>query len=201
MKLLGKSTQYEHVVAFMKDELAETDLTPHEQELVKRWNEAWTLMRSGKSTADAAAILMKRFTGLDGKPLSRATAYRDCSNAISMFGDFSVSTKDGIKHLTTEMVRDASVIARAKNNEDGMIKAALAIARINGVNTTDPDLPDMSKLDPHTYVMQMDPLTIKAFHHLIKTGRIDLQMLADAMNELAETVEYEMVKEVPGGDS
>lgn len=194
MKLLGKTTTYEHIAAYMRDELAETDLSVHEQLLVQRWNEAWTLMRSGKSMADASAILMKRFS-VDGKPLSRATAYRDCSNAISLFGDIAQSTKDGIKHLTTELVRDAAVIARAKNNEDGMMKAALAIAKINGVNTTDPDLPDFSKLEPNTYVFQLDPLTVKAIEHLIRTGRIELSMLTDAMNELAETVEFVEVKD------
>jgi hypothetical protein len=193
MKLLGKSSTYEHIAAFMRDELAETDLTPHEQLLVQRWNEAWTLMRSGKSMADAAAILMKRFT-VDDKPLSRATAYRDCSNAISLFGDIAQSTKDGIKHLTTEMIRDAHVIARAKNNEDGMIKAALAIAKINGVNTTDPDLPDFSKLEPNTYVFELDPLAARAIEHLIRTGRIELSLITDAMNELAETVDFVEVK-------
>jgi hypothetical protein len=193
MKLLGKTSSYEHIAAYMRDELAETELSDHEQLLVQRWNEAWTLMRSGKSMADAAAILMKRFS-VEGKPLSRATAYRDCSNAISLFGDIAQSTKEGIKHLTTEIVRDSITIARAKNNEDGMRNGALAIAKINGVNTTDPDLPDFSKLEPNTYVFQLDPLAAKAIEHLVRTGRIELSMITDAMTELAETVDFVEVK-------
>lgn len=197
MKLLGKSPQYASIVAYLHDEKAETDLTDHEKALLNRWNEAFTLMRNYKSSADTAAILMKRFPGL-----SRATAYRDISNAIAMFGNITESTKEGIKHLSTEMVRDAFVIAKAKNNEDAMIKAAVAIAKINGVNITDPDLPDFSKLEPHTYQQILDPVTAKAFQLLIKTGRIDFNMLVEAMQEVAEdAVIIEETKQLPDANS
>ena len=189
MKLVGKTSSYQNVMAFMTDELAESELTDHEKQLVTRWNEAWTLIRNYNTTADAVAIMMKRFPGL-----SRASAYRDCSNAISLFGDISKSTKEGIKHLATEMIRDGGNVARAKNNEDGMIKAGIAIARVNGVNVTDPDLPDFSKLEPNTYEFKLDPLTEKAIMHLIKSGRIDLTMIVEAMQEIAETVEFEEIK-------
>lgn len=165
----------------MKDELAESELTGHEQQMMIRWNEAFTLMRKYTSTADAAAILMKRFPGL-----SRATAYRDCANAVSLFGDISVAKKEGIRHLTTEMIRDAYAIARAKNNEDGMIKAAVAIAKVNGVNLNDPDTFNWEELEPHTYELGMDEQMISALRSMIKGGKIDLTMVVDAMNSQAE---------------
>jgi len=39
--------------------------------------------------------------------------------------------------------------------------------------------------------------------HLIKTGRIDLGMIVEAMQEIAETVPYEMVvpKELPPNEA
>src|SRR5690554_846482 len=128
MRLIGKVSQYDKIVAYLKNPDSDSsELTAKEQEMLNRWDEAFTLLRNYNSTADAAAILMKRFPGL-----SRATAYRDCASAISLFGDISQSKKEGIKHLTTEIARDAIAIARIKNNEDGMLKGAKVIADING---------------------------------------------------------------------
>lgn len=181
MKLLAKVSQYERIVAYMANPEAElSELSEKDKEVLDRWMEAFTMQRNYKSTADAAALLMKRFPGL-----SRAQAYRDCSNSVSLFGDISTSTKDGIKHLTSEMVKDAFNIARLKNNEDGMIKAALAIAKINGVNVTDPDLPDFSKLEPHTYVLGLPDTLIKVLTEMAKGGKMDLTQVVNNMSNFA----------------
>lgn len=197
MKLLGKATHYDRIVAYMKDENAEVDLTAHEKSMLDRWMEAFTLMRNYNSTADTAAILMKRFPGL-----SRATAYRDCSNAISLFGDISKSTKEGIRHLTTEIIRDAIELARSKNDGANMIKGAVAIARVNGVNDTDPDLPDFELLEPHTYELGLDDKMIGALRSMIAGGKVDLGMIVDAMSAGAVDAEYvEEPKQLPNGNS
>lgn len=181
MKLLGKKTSYDKVLAFMKDELAESELTEHEQQMVIRWNEAFTLMRKFMSAADAAAILMKRFPGL-----SRATAYRDIANAISLFGDISATKKDGIRHLSTEMIKDAYAIALARNDADAMIKAAVAIAKVNGVNINDPDTFNWAELEPHKYVLGIDEKMQKALQSMIRGGKIDLTMFVDAVAAQAD---------------
>jgi hypothetical protein len=191
-KLLGKSGSYEKIVAFMKDDKAEVELTDHEKGLVTRWMEAFTLMRNYNTTADAVAILMKRFPDL-----SRATAYRDCANAISLFGDISKSTKEGIRHLTTEIVKDALTMARAMNDPGEMRLCALAIARIQGVNDTDADAFNWEELEPHTYELAIDDVMLKALRFLIKGGKIDLTMVVDAMNATAEdAVIIEDAKEI-----
>ena len=185
MKLLGKTSHYDKILAYMKNPNAEiSELTDHEREMLDRWNEAFSLMRNYNTTADAAAILMKRFPGL-----SRATAYRDCSNAISLFGDISKSTKEGIRHLSTEITRDAIQIARIKNNEDAMIRGAESIAKINGVNINDPDLPDFDQLEPHTYELSLPDNAIRALQYMIASGKIDLNGLVNTMAETAEDAE------------
>lgn len=182
MRLIGKVSQYDKIVAYLKNPDAEaSDLTLKEQQMLDRWNEAFTLLRNYNSTADAAAILMKRFPGI-----SRATAYRDCAAAISLFGDISRSTKDGIKHLTTEISLDAINIARIKNNEDSMLKGAKIIADINGVNTTDPDLPDFSRLEPHTYVLGMPEEFVSVMKQMISGGKIDLTQMVNNVASNAE---------------
>ncbi|WP_090500559.1 hypothetical protein [Pedobacter terrae] len=153
-----------------------------------RWQEAFTLQRNGHSTADSAALLMKRFPGL-----SRATAYRDCANALSLFGDIAQSTKQGIKHLATEIVKDAIGIARIKNNEVAMIQGAKEMASINGVNTVDPDLPDFSKLEPNTYNISLPQNVISALQSMITGGHINLGGLVNEMSKHAD--EAEIIKD------
>jgi hypothetical protein len=196
MKLLD-SSNYENIIAYMQSnesqDLTVSGLTEHEQQLCIRWNEAWTLIRNYHSTSDAAAILMKRF------PISRATAFRDCANAMSLFGDLNKSNKEGIKHLSTEMIKDGAKIHRAMNDGDGLIKAGVAIAKVNGVNVTDPDLPDFKKLEPHTFNIVLDDLATRAIHYLISTGRIDLTLVSEAMQIVAEDVEFTEVKKIGDG--
>jgi hypothetical protein len=187
MKLIGKVSHYENIIAFMRDPTGDNSkLTEHEKQLVLRWNEAWTMLRDYHSTADAAAILMKRFPGL-----SRATAYRDCADAISLFGDISKSSKEGIRHLATEITRDAIRIAKGKDNEDGMMKGANNLAKINGVNDNDPDLPDFSLLESHTYEFGLPPNAMAVLQNMLTGGKIDLTEMVNEMGKHADEVEVD----------
>lgn len=182
MRLLGKVSQYDKIASYMLDPEATIEgLTEHDKDTLDRWQEAFTMLRNYKSTADAAALLMKRYPGL-----SRATAYRDCANSIKLFGDISGSSKDGLRHLAIEMVRDGAAIARATNDSKGLIRAGLAIERIGGINKTDPDIPDFSKLEPHQYVLGLPPTLIQMLETMGKTGRIDLTQVVENMSHFAQ---------------
>lgn len=184
MRLIGKISSYDRIIAYLKDPDANIDqLTDNERKMLERRMEAWTLIRNYSSHADAAAILMKRFPGI-----SRATAYRDCADAVSMFGDISRATKEGIRHLSSEIARDAINIARIKNNEDAMLKGAKALADINGVNTIDPDVPDFSALEPHVYELALPPEFVNAFQNLISGGRVDFSSFVNSI-DFAEDAE------------
>jgi hypothetical protein len=198
MKLLGKTSHFERIQAFMRDRLAESELTEHEMMLINRWNEAFTLIRNYNSTADAVALLMKRFPGL-----SRASAYRDCSNAISLFGDIAKSTKEGIRHLSTEIVRDSISMARDANDYTEMRLGAKDMASINGVNLTDPDMFNFDEMEPHTYDVKLDPMSQQALLMMIKGGKVDLGTLVSNMGDHAEDAEIidESSKALENGDS
>lgn len=186
-KLIGKVSQYDRIIAYMTNPDAElSELSAHDQEVLNRWMEAFTMLRNYKNTYDTAALLMKRFPGL-----SRAQAYRDCANSVSLFGDISGSSKEGIRHLSTEIVKDAIVMARAKNNEDGMIKGALAIAKINGVNDNDPDLPNFALLEPHEYVLGLPDQLIGLLLEMGKNGKMDLTQVVNNMRHFAIDAEVE----------
>lgn len=182
MRLIGKQSHYERILAYLKDpDGTDDDLTDKEKEMVTRWMEAFTLQRNYTSASDAAAILMKRFPNI-----SRATAFRDCSAALSLFGDLNKATKEGIRHLATEITKDAINIARVKNNEDAMMKGAKNIAQINGVNLTDPDMPDFNDLEPHTYNITLPPAALQVIMGMVKGGRVDLTDMVKQMQNIAE---------------
>lgn len=185
MKLLGKISAYEKIVAYLKNENAvETDLTAHEKSKLDRCMTAFTLIRNYNSIADTAAILMKMYPGL-----SRATAYRDCADSQNMFGDFSRASKEAIRHLSTEIVRDALILAKAKNDYKVMILAAEKIALINGVNILDPEMPDFSKFEPNTYKMGLPQPVVNLLIQMTNAGVVDLSMVTDAMQNMAEEAE------------
>ena len=182
MRLIGKSSHYEKILAYLKDPDGEiTELSLKEQEMITRWMEAFTLQRNYNTPSDAAAILMKRFPGL-----SRPTAFRDCAAALALFGDLNKSTKEGIRFLATEITKDAINIARIKNNEDGMMKGAKNIAQINGVNLNDPDMPDFDQLEPNTYHINLPPAALQVVMGMIKGGKVDLGSMVTKMQDTAE---------------
>jgi len=182
MKLLGSVSKYEKIVAYMSNPDAQvTDLTEHEQYMLQRWTSAYTMQRAYKSIPDTAAILMKLYPGL-----SRATAFRDCRDSISLFGDISKSTKEGIRNLAMEMVKDGAAIHKAKQDGDGLIKAGNTLAKVGGVNITDPDLPDFTKLEPHQYVLGLPDQLVNLLIEMGKTGRIDLTQVVNNMGNFAE---------------
>lgn len=198
MKLLGKTSHFERIQAFMRDRLAESELTEHERLLINRWNEAFTLIRNYNSTADAVALLMKRFPGL-----SRAQAYRDCSNSVSLYGDIAKSTKDGIRHLSTEIMKDAISMARDANDYAEMRLGAKDMASINGVNLTDSEMFKFDELEPNTYEVTLDPMSMTALQVLIKGGHIDLGTMVSNMGDRAEDAQIveDETKELGNGDN
>jgi len=185
MKLIGKLSKYDKIIAYMTNPDGElSELTEHEQQTLDRWQEAFTMLRNYKNTPDTVAILMKRFPGL-----SRATAFRDCRDAVSLFGDISKSTKEGIRFLSMEMIKDGAAIARAKNNEDGLIRAGVSLAKVGGVNVTDPDLPDFAKLETHKYVLGLPAQMVSMLQAMSKTGKIDLTQVVNNMSNFAQDAE------------
>lgn len=181
MRLIGKRSSYDSIVAYLKDPTGESQLTEKEREMLDRWMEAFTLVRNYSSYADAAAILMKRYPGM-----SRSTAFRACSQAESVFGDISKTRRDGIRFFASEVVRDAIQIARVKNNEAAMISGARALVEVTGANQEDPDMPDWNMLEPHTYEIALPEQYVAVLQQIASAGKIDLGELVNRASAVAE---------------
>lgn len=186
MRLIGKVSHYEKIMAYLTNPEGESeDLTETEKSMLERWLQAFTLQRNYTSVSSAAESLQKLFPDI-----SRATAYRDCAASLSLFGDINKSTKEGIRHLATEIIKDAITLAKSALDYDGMMKGATAMAKVNGVNLIDPDMPDFEKLAPHTYTINLPANALDALMTMVKGGRVDLTSVVDKMRNAAQEVEF-----------
>lgn len=182
MKLLGKISSYDRIVAHLKKPAGTVSpLTAHEEYMLERWQKAYSLIRNYSVRAEAAAMLMKLYPNI-----SRATAFRDVANSISLFGNISETTKEGIRHIAGEMIAEGYALAKIKNNEAAMIAAGEKYANVHGVNSNDPDIPDFEKLEPHTYEISLPPNAIAALQALVSNGSINLGGLVQEMAKHAE---------------
>ena len=167
--LIGNISVYQKIVNYMKDP-DNGDLTESEQTLVNRWIEAWTLMRENDSMARTVKIMQFKYPNM-----SRAQCYQDCANAISMFGDISKASKEGIRNLCSEIVKDAIRMARIQNKPGIMIQGAKELAMINGVNEVDVEAPNFALLEPHIYNIMLDDNSMKVLSKILNTkGVINL---------------------------
>ena len=182
MKLIGKISSYDKIVAHLKKPRGvASELTAHEEHMLERWQKAYSLIRNYTVRGEAAAIMMKLYP-----EISRATAFRDVANAISLFGNISETTKEGIRHMAGEMIAEGFALAKIKNNEVAMIAAGEKYANVHGVNSNDPDIPDFDKIEPHTYEISLPPNAIAALQAMVSNGAISLGGLVNEMGKHAE---------------
>lgn len=181
MKALGKVSQYDKLLAYMRDpDGNDSSLTDHDKHTLDRWLKAHSLCQA-HSMSDATAILMKLFPGL-----SRATAYRDCSNATSMLGDITRSTKEGYRHISLEWIKEAKAIATAERNAKEIKSCGLALAKVGGVNQIDPDTIDWSQVEDHTYEFGLPKEFMAALANIVSAGVVDLADMVNRMGDIAE---------------
>lgn len=186
MRLVGKVSHYDKIMAYLTNPEGESEeLTEKEKEMLDRWMEAFTMQRNYDSVSKSAEALQKRFPDI-----SRATAYRDCAAALSLFGDINKSTKEGIRHLATEITKDAIALARKGLDYEAMMRGASSMAKINGVNLIDPDMPDFDLLAPHTFNINIPANALDALMTMVKGGRVDLTSMVDKMRDSAQDVEF-----------
>ena len=188
MKLLDNPTSYDKILRYLEDPLADTHgLTDHELELAKRYQDAYVMYRDCKSRTDAAAKLMK----IHG--ISRAQAYRSVATAISLFGDAAKLTVDGARHLVSEILLEGINIARATGKPGIMIIGAAKLGK--AWNIENPVEEALKEMQPHTYILNLDPQSLLAFSKMINKGTINFD---DFINNLPiQDADFSEIKTEP----
>lgn len=174
MKLLDDPSSYDKILRYLEDPLAETNgLTDHELLLAQRYQDAYVMYRDCKSRTDAAAKIMKVHN------VSRAQAYRYVANAISLFGDAAKLTVDGARHLVTEIMLEGINMARAMGKPGIMIIGASKLGK--AWNIENPMEEALKEMQPHTYILNLDPASLLAFSKMVNKGTLNFQ---DFLNNL-----------------
>ena len=104
-------TALDRIKAAYLDDSAEARLSAEERLRKEQLEAAHGLLVNYHSLEQAVPLLMGRFT------LSRATAYRRCTEAIRLFGDVTRSYKDGIRHILYEYAMKVFQLAAGRKNE------------------------------------------------------------------------------------
>ncbi len=125
----------------------------------KRWQTAFTHKLEGglKSDREVVEFLKKEYN------ISEAQAYRDIANANLLFGDVRKSNKECERYIASENAK--AVFAKAMKmfeetkNIDWYyvaIEQQKIHYKVNVLEKDDPDLPDASKINPPTQILQIN---------------------------------------------
>lgn len=190
MKLLDDPTSYDKILKYLEDPSGNTHgLTKHELALAQRYQDGYVMYRDSKSRTDAAAKLMK----VHG--CSRAQAYRYVATGISLFGDAAKLTVDGARHLVTEILLEGINMARSLGKPGIMIIGASKLGK--AWNIENPLEEALKELQPHTYILNLDPQSLLQFSQMINKGTINFE---DFLNNLpVQDADFSEEENEPGG--
>lgn len=150
-------TTFDRIRASYLQEGAESRLTKADLARRDELEGAHALLTQYHSLEQAAKITSERYQ------LSRATAYRRCTEAIRLFGDVTRAYKDGIRHILYEMSMKVFQLAAGRKNEyklpDPDLKAMNAaiknMAMLKGLDKEDTNALTPDMLAHKTYVVNI----------------------------------------------
>lgn len=154
MKNISLDTTYDRIFHSYRHD--HVKLTANQEEIKKRWEAAYSLMVNYHSREQAIPMLRSKFE------ISVSQAHRDINNCLRLFGDVAKSNKEGIRNILYEYsMKTFQLAASCKPPDIGeMNKSISLMIKLKGIDKDDPDLPDFSKLEPHTYIIANDPKTL-----------------------------------------
>jgi len=167
-------------------------LPPQLMEMHKRWACAFTLMGENHFRSDrfVAKQLMTLFD------IAEMTAYRDIAASKKLYGDSRRSNKDAERYLASENAKELFAKAWAMFQATKKYQWYVAAvsqqklhARVNGLDRDDPDLPDPSKINPPTQILQINIDFIKSefARHIDPKAKHKLNELLAKIDDLIES--------------
>ena len=148
---------------------------------------AFKLLIDGERTSgEVVQALMEEF-GIKNE----VTAYARIRDAKALFGDVVKANRQVEAHI--QYMRAEAIYKKAMDNEDleTALKAVDTMAKIRGLDKEDLSGIDPSKLEPHTYEVQLDPRMAAFVTSLLQMGRVNL---TEALGDIPEA---DVVSSVP----
>lgn len=156
--------------------LRNAKLSERQEEYRKRIEHAYALLQTGYSRSGVVKI-MARINGITEREI-----YRIISDALTLFGDLYKTNKEVMRVLISQQLDDTYRLAKMKGDVDGMHKALLAKAKVNGL------MNDMGKDAP--------PLILPS---IVFTS--DASVLKNQNKELVDVEDIEFTEEISSGIS
>ena len=159
------------------------ELSDKETEICSRWESAFALLCKHK----LKSIAIKKYVAIN--KVSDRQAYFDFKNAERVFTPIQKYNKEFIRLVIIEScMRDIQESEkRAKKAQSSsewstimQIKdrAEKRIIKASGLDQYDPNLPDFSKLQPHTYDIKLPEKVKNLFKNMIGKGVVDITALS-----------------------
>lgn len=146
-------------------------LTPDQQELLKRIDHAWALIadtKEIKTDVEKTDVLRYKY----GVALN--TAYQYLAWARELYGDIQEGNKSAHRAVIYAYAVEAFRMGVLTKNAAAMASAVAQMVKIMGLDRDEPEMPDFSKIKPPTIVLGLPEETQKQLLILVQAGVVDL---------------------------
>lgn len=157
-------------------------LSEKQNEIRIRVYKAWNLMINYHSKEQAMTVIMNEYS------CSRAQAYRNVSDAMSIFGNPIVNQKEAEKYLLNEDLIRSQQRSLKNGDEAAYLRAAALRIKLGTHDKDSTQSFDPEKLKAQTYVLKVHPSVLENIKANQDGGVIDFN------NWAAEDISYEEIK-------
>lgn len=184
---LGRDSMFQRIKTSYLDHKFE--LKPSEAAKKERLEKIWGLRINNKYSAHQTIhIIMRDYKTDEGKPISRATAYRDYAWSMAIFGDIDQLNKAAEKLVLAESYWNEYQKAVARNDGDLAVKSLNSYERLMGFDRSE-NLDELLKYKSVDIKIQISSKQKKAFDQFFNSGVVDFNDFD------ADEVDYEEVND------
>lgn len=174
-------THLDNIIASYMDE-GSVELSAFEIKMKERIKTAFSLLLNWRSREQAAQIMMEQFD------VSQATAYRDISRALIIYGDINKAGKEGHRYIIMEYNHKLLQLATKEKNLEQMGRALDRYMKLADLDKEENRV-NLEKLAAMDITVNISKKSEKAITGLLEGGVVDLN------NFEAQDIEYEEVDE------
>ncbi|QCR23082.1 hypothetical protein [Pontibacter sp. SGAir0037] len=194
----AEDNTFDRILASFLSEKAEDELTLHEKEVRARYVAIQALSEAHYLDSDIIKIHIEKQEEL-GRPISRATAYRDLAAAQELFGEINKTTRQAKRYALLQLAKKGLQLADKFEDARGYAAQIRNMIMIEGLHKDDLSVVDPEQVQPPQFIIQIgskqvDLNTLKGIKdidfqevvELVQEEQLDEQKMLGYLNELDE---------------